>query len=57
MALNENANDPRTFSDQVNLAKRPQGAPIAERMKANVIAINAAAATAQKAATPSKKAA
>jgi len=32
-------------------------APLAERMKANVTAINAAAATVQKAASPSKKAA
>lgn len=32
-------------------------APIAERMKANVVAMNAAAANVQKAASPSKKAA
>ena len=47
----------RKVADLSATVIKDAAAPIAERMKANVIAINAAAATAQKAATPSKKAA
>ena len=47
----------RKVADLSTSMIKDAAAPIAERVKANVIALNAAAATMQKAATPSKKAA
>ena len=47
----------RKVADLSATVIKDAAAPIAERMKANVIAINAAAANVQKAASPSKKAA
>ncbi len=47
----------RKVADLSATVIKDAAAPIAERMKANVIAINAAAANVQKVATPSKKAA
>jgi phasin family protein len=47
----------RKVADLSTSMIKDAAAPIAERMKANVVALNAAASTMQKAATPSKKAA
>ena len=47
----------RKVADLSTSMIKDAAAPIAERMKANVVALNAAATTMQKAATPSKKAA
>jgi phasin family protein len=47
----------RKVADLSTSMIKDAAAPIAERVKANVVALNAAATTMQKAATPSKKAA
>jgi phasin family protein len=47
----------RKVADLSTSMIKDAAAPLAERMKANVVALNAAATTMQKAATPSKKAA
>ena len=47
----------RKVADLSAVVIKDAAAPLTERVKANVIAINAAAANVQKAATPSKKAA
>ena len=47
----------RKVADLSAVVIKDATAPLTERVKANVIAINAAAANVQKAATPSKKAA